>query len=140
MHRKLLICFLLFLSPQVIEAKKRLSVASITSPMSPTIVLDAGHGGSNRGTRSKTPYCEEKRLCLQTARLAKKYLDQLGLERFTPAEALGILSRVLNRNPVQLGASRVNWEALAKLNPATSKSPTYAKVANLESGAGTMGA
>lgn len=44
----------------------------------PTIVIDAGHGGTDRGTRSKAPFCEEKRLCLQTARLVKKYLDQLG--------------------------------------------------------------
>ncbi len=69
-----------------------------------------------------------------------KYLDQLGLERFTPAEALGILGRVLNRTTIQLGASRVNWKALAKLNPATTKSPTYAKVANLDSAAGALGA
>ena len=69
-----------------------------------------------------------------------KYIEQLGLESFTPAEALGILGRVLNRTPVQLGASRVNWKALAKLNPATSKSPTYALVAKQESGADAMGA
>jgi len=44
----------------------------------PTIVLDPGHGGQNIGARSKSPFCEEKRLCLQTARIVKKYLDQLG--------------------------------------------------------------
>lgn len=49
-----------------------------TSSVSPTIVIDAGHGGTDRGTRSKNPFCEEKRICLQTARLVKKYLDQLG--------------------------------------------------------------
>ncbi len=47
-------------------------------PAAPTIVLDAGHGGTDRGARSRSPFCEEKRLCLQTARLVKKYLDQLG--------------------------------------------------------------
>lgn len=43
-----------------------------------TIVIDAGHGGEDRGARAKPPYCEEKRLCLETARLVKKYLGQLG--------------------------------------------------------------
>ena len=41
-------------------------------------MIDAGHGGTDRGTKSKNPFCEEKRVCLQTARLVKKYLDQLG--------------------------------------------------------------
>ncbi len=54
-------------------------VASVvSSPGAITVVIDAGHGGTDRGTRSKQPFCEEKRLCLQTARLVRKYLDQLG--------------------------------------------------------------
>jgi N-acetylmuramoyl-L-alanine amidase len=44
----------------------------------PTVVIDAGHGGTDHGARAKAPFCEEKRVCLQTARLVKKYLDQLG--------------------------------------------------------------
>lgn len=44
----------------------------------PIVVIDAGHGGRDRGARAKMPFCEEKRLSLQTARLLKKYLDQLG--------------------------------------------------------------
>ncbi len=51
---------------------------AVSSSVAPTIVIDAGHGGTDRGTRSKNPFCEEKRICLQTARLVKKYLDQLG--------------------------------------------------------------
>ena len=43
-----------------------------------TVVIDAGHGGNDRGTRSKMPFCEEKRLCLYTSRLVRQYLDQLG--------------------------------------------------------------
>lgn len=43
-----------------------------------TIILDVGHGGTDLGARAHGPYCEEKKLCLQTARLVKKYLNQLG--------------------------------------------------------------
>ena len=43
-----------------------------------TIIIDPGHGGMDRGARANSPFCEEKRICLQTARLVKKYLDQLG--------------------------------------------------------------
>ena len=51
----------------------------LTGPTgAPTIVLDAGHGGTDLGARARHPYCEEKRICLQTARLVKKYLTQLG--------------------------------------------------------------
>ncbi len=61
-----------------------------------------------------------------------KYLDQLGLESFTPKEALSIFAKILNKNTVQLGASRVNWSGLARLNPATASSPTYSVVVNRE--------
>jgi N-acetylmuramoyl-L-alanine amidase len=44
----------------------------------PTVVIDPGHGGHDRGAREEKPFCEEKRISLQTARLVKKYLDQLG--------------------------------------------------------------
>jgi len=43
-----------------------------------TIVIDAGHGGTNRGACAHSPFCEEKRICLRTSLLVKKYLDQLG--------------------------------------------------------------
>lgn len=44
----------------------------------PTIILDAGHGGTDLGARRPVPSCEEKRITLQTARLVRKYLTQLG--------------------------------------------------------------
>jgi N-acetylmuramoyl-L-alanine amidase len=50
----------------------------INSPDAPTIVIDVGHGGTDRGARAHAPYCEEKKLCLLTARLVRQYLDQLG--------------------------------------------------------------
>lgn len=66
-----------------IEAKtkgKNPPVGSIFSHNSapPTVVIDAGHGGFDRGARSKAPFCEEKRLCLSTAKLVRKHLEQLG--------------------------------------------------------------
>lgn len=56
------------------------SVGSVITapPAAPTIVIDAGHGGTDQGARGHMPYCEEKRISLQTARLVKQYLDQLG--------------------------------------------------------------
>jgi N-acetylmuramoyl-L-alanine amidase len=50
----------------------------INAPDAPTVVLDVGHGGTDRGARGQLPYCEEKKICLLTARLVKQYLDQLG--------------------------------------------------------------
>lgn len=50
----------------------------INSPNSPTVVIDVGHGGQDRGAKAGSPYCEEKRIALLTARLVKQYLEQLG--------------------------------------------------------------
>lgn len=77
MFRILLACLL---SLFTLAAKENLSLGTlVTVPAdAPTVVIDAGHGGTDLGARSRSPYCEEKRLCLQTARLIKKYLGQLG--------------------------------------------------------------
>lgn len=73
------IFFFLFLFSTALDARKKTPVASALSNAAiPTVVVDAGHGGTDRGTRSRSPFCEEKKLCLQTAKLVKKYLDQLG--------------------------------------------------------------
>lgn len=71
--------FFLFCSLFVFGAEANFPIAStVNAGTGPTIVIDAGHGGRDVGARGQKPFCEEKRLCLQTARLVKKYLDQLG--------------------------------------------------------------
>jgi len=77
--------FLVFLLPMLpscatVKKEKSVPVGTLLPHVAtrPTVVIDAGHGGSDQGARAKTPFCEEKRVCLQTARLIKKYLDQLG--------------------------------------------------------------
>jgi N-acetylmuramoyl-L-alanine amidase len=50
----------------------------VQSDAKATVVIDVGHGGTDLGARAHKPYCEEKKLCLQTARLVKRYLNQLG--------------------------------------------------------------
>jgi N-acetylmuramoyl-L-alanine amidase len=54
------------------------SASLINMPDAPTVILDVGHGGTDRGARGHYPYCEEKKICLLTARLVKQNLDQLG--------------------------------------------------------------
>ncbi|MEL7431806.1 MAG: N-acetylmuramoyl-L-alanine amidase [Chlamydiota bacterium] len=67
-HMLTILFFLLtaFSEPQTLFAKKM------------TIIIDPGHGGKNIGARQSQPYCEEKKICLITALLAKKHLQKLG--------------------------------------------------------------
>ena len=85
MRRGVFFFFVLFLPFFCVNAaisKERRSspVASAVKEIGiiPTIVIDAGHGGLNLGAHMKTPFCEEKRFTLLTARLVGKYLSQLG--------------------------------------------------------------
>ncbi len=79
--RFLLLLLLLPLLPACGAAKKEpLSPigSSVSFSTGPIVVLDSGHGGNDHGAKAHKPYCEEKRLTLQTTRLVKKYLAQLG--------------------------------------------------------------
>lgn len=77
--RVLLLILPLFVSctPTRIESKAHSHITKLAIP-APTIVIDAGHGGLDLGTRCHSPYCEEKRVALITAQLARRYLDKLG--------------------------------------------------------------
>jgi N-acetylmuramoyl-L-alanine amidase len=78
---RLLLLLLAFFFPLCASVKKERGApfgSVLASTTVPTIVIDPGHGGTDHGARAKAPFCEEKRICLQTARLVKKYLDQLG--------------------------------------------------------------
>lgn len=79
MRRILLLVFLLpFLS--ITSTPKKIVAAAYKNKMikKPVVILDAGHGGLDRGTKIKYPFCEEKRLALSATLLAKKYLEQMG--------------------------------------------------------------
>lgn len=60
------------------QKENPLATALPAQRAAPIVVLDAGHGGTDRGARARNPFCEEKRLCLQLTRLVRKHLDQLG--------------------------------------------------------------
>jgi N-acetylmuramoyl-L-alanine amidase len=82
---QMILVFLIFLLPMLpscaaVKKEKSAPVATsfIHSALKPVVVIDAGHGGVDQGARAKAPFCEEKRVCLKTARLIKKYLDQQG--------------------------------------------------------------
>jgi N-acetylmuramoyl-L-alanine amidase len=50
--------------------------------MGPLIVLDAGHGGKDRGCEDSPEDCQEKALTLETVYLVKAYLEKMGYRTF----------------------------------------------------------
>ncbi|MGD2169470.1 MAG: N-acetylmuramoyl-L-alanine amidase [Chlamydiota bacterium] len=71
--KKIITFLIAFFAVFSIQAKP-----SYKGTVKPVIMIDAGHGGLDIGTKGRRPYCEEKRIALSTAILTKKYLDQLG--------------------------------------------------------------
>ncbi len=69
---------LLGLHAAIHKEKAPLGAYLTVPPDAKTVILDPGHGSTDLGARTQSPYTEEKRLCLQTARLVKQYLNQLG--------------------------------------------------------------
>jgi N-acetylmuramoyl-L-alanine amidase len=68
-----------FSSCAPVRAREPISPVMIHSTK-PLVVLDAGHGGWDRGAQVSSPHCEEKKMTLLTAQLTKKYLEQLGYQ------------------------------------------------------------
>ncbi len=76
---KILAIFLLLGAGPLKKEMTPMLASTLTVPAdAPVVIVDVGHGGRDLGARAQAPYCEEKRICLQTARLVKKHLNQLG--------------------------------------------------------------
>jgi N-acetylmuramoyl-L-alanine amidase len=54
------------------------STPNVIKENAPLVVIDAGHGGFDLGTHSKT--YEEKEICLKTAMYLRKYLEKAGFK------------------------------------------------------------
>jgi N-acetylmuramoyl-L-alanine amidase len=73
----------------------------------PVIILDAGHGGIDRGAKVRNPYIEEKKVALQTAHLVRKYLTQKGYKVLMTRDTdvfIPLAGRVRLANPKRASA------------------------------------
>lgn len=74
-----ILAFFLLLGASLAKDVKGPFASTLTVPAdAPVVIIDVGHGGTDLGARAQHPYCEEKRICLQMARLVKKHLHQMG--------------------------------------------------------------
>lgn len=75
-----LLLILIFTSINLFSTPQKVIAAAYKNKtiQRPVIVLDAGHGGLDKGAKIQYPYLEEKRLSLSLTLLTKKYLEQLG--------------------------------------------------------------
>ena len=64
--------------PRYIEEPEPIAMEMPQFTRGPVIVIDAGHGGKDLGTNSKSPHYEEKLLTLDTAFLVEHYLQKMG--------------------------------------------------------------
>jgi N-acetylmuramoyl-L-alanine amidase len=69
-------CFLALLLTGAKKQNQRNS--PVKQAAAPLVVIDAGHGGADTGAPATSSFCEEKEICLVTAKLVRKYLNQLG--------------------------------------------------------------
>ncbi|MFQ6029217.1 MAG: SDR family NAD(P)-dependent oxidoreductase, partial [Dehalococcoidia bacterium] len=68
-------------------------------------------------------------------------LERLGLKKFTPKQAVTILGRLLQQNPVQVGVVRTDWQQWLQLYRASGESPffSYLTGGKESGGAGEQG-
>jgi len=65
-------------SPRYVEEPELIAMETPSFNRGAVIVVDAGHGGKDLGTNSKSPHYEEKLLTLDTAFLVEHYLQKMG--------------------------------------------------------------
>jgi acyl transferase domain-containing protein/acyl carrier protein len=69
----------------------------------------------------------------------EEHLRRVGLHSFTPAQAMGVLGKILRWNPVELGAAIADWRLWGEVNPTWAASPRYSGLLSTGAGQGTPG-
>jgi acyl transferase domain-containing protein/acyl carrier protein len=67
----------------------------------------------------------------------EEHLMRIGLHSFTPAQAMGVLGKILRWNPVELGVAIADWHLWGEFNPAWAASPRYSGLLSPGAGQGT---